>query len=64
MKNNFDEVAFATAIALAYFPEKLNDLKDSWELVEGKARKWLIKNFSKDHGAILSAALEFVKRVA
>jgi hypothetical protein len=57
----FDDTAFATALALAYFTEKLADLKDSWELVEGKAKKWLEKNFPQEHSAILSAALAFIQ---
>jgi len=37
---------FATALAVAYFMNKLDAEKDVWELVVSKARKWLSKNLS------------------
>ncbi|ODM92021.1 von Willebrand factor A domain-containing protein 5A, partial [Orchesella cincta] len=40
------EKVFATAIAIAFFTNKLATEKDVWELIVVKAKKWLSKNIS------------------
>jgi len=60
-KHGFDETAFATALAIVYFNEKLNELKESWELVEGKAKKWLTKQFPDVKDSLLTVANTWIK---
>lgn len=35
------EKIFATTLALTFLAKKLSNLKEEWEMVDGKARKWL-----------------------
>lgn len=56
----WDESAFATATAIVYLEQKLADLKESWELVVTKAKKWLEKNFSTQSAEILAGASTFM----
>jgi len=58
-KNGWPEKVWATALALTYLKEKLIGLKESWELVEGKATKWLKKNFG-EVDKVLAAAKAFL----
>jgi len=51
-----DTTAFATALALEYMQRQLNVLKDSWELIAVKAKKWLTLNFSNTYGTIRAQA--------
>ena len=41
-KQNWDFTAWATALAIAFFSEKLSERKESWELVSVKANKSLL----------------------
>ncbi|CAL8143672.1 unnamed protein product [Orchesella dallaii] len=45
-KHGLPDKVFATALAIAYFMNKLHSEKDMWELIVLKARKWLAKNLS------------------
>ncbi|CAL8104245.1 unnamed protein product [Orchesella dallaii] len=47
-KHGIPEKVFATALAVAFFINKLATEKDVWDLVVLKARKWLEKNLAFD----------------
>ena len=46
--NGWDEKSYATAFAIAYFAEKFPNMKDTWELIVLKTKKWLQKNCNPD----------------
>jgi len=58
-KNGWTAQVWATALALTYLNKKLSALEESWELVEGKATKWLKKNFG-EVDKVLAAAKAFL----
>ena len=60
-KNGWDLTAWATALALAYLIEKMEDRRESWELVAMKAHKWLTKNHGGVEAAMTAAAKALVK---
>ena len=60
-KNGWDLSAWATALALAYYSEKLHHRRESWELIAKKAQKWLLKTHGTIEAAITEAATVFVR---
>jgi len=50
------EKVVASAMALGYLKVKLADMKEEWEMVESKAKRWLNAQKLKDLGLILDAA--------
>lgn len=56
-----DEKTWATAIAIAYMSEKLQNLKETWELVALKATKWLQKITGANYNAVMEAATAYIK---
>ncbi|CAG7721881.1 unnamed protein product [Allacma fusca] len=60
-KNGWDLNAWATALAVTFFSEKLVDQKDSWELVVNKATKWLKKSFPSLVDAMVALAKHHIK---
>jgi len=59
-KKKWDNQAWATALALTFIQEKLKDLKDSWELVAMKAKKWLEINYSEELDSLIAAAKDLI----
>jgi len=42
----------------------MGDLKESWELVAVKAKKWLEKNFPGNHVEIMAGGMAFIATTA
>lgn len=60
MKNNWNEDAWATALAITCFMEKYQDQQASWEQIVKKAKLWLTQNYGDQSELFIEAARSFI----
>jgi len=53
-------LAFATCLVIAYFEKRLSSQKHQWELVAQKSEDWLRKNFATIQDAMTKKADQLI----